>query len=190
MPGLTDAQIAALQGCGANRWKKGDNLDRLYLSVYRLGLRVDKQGGQMWLGNQQIPADYQGAVQNAKVWVDVYTGEIGSRLGPTPKPLPDDIRLYYQNILIENAVLFTQQVYKQAEWAEADMQAMSIKTAATKWRKGSLINIGGKQMTVEEVSVEDTPFAGSARMICDARLIIHQFDGRYRRIDLNEKSDE
>lgn len=185
MAELTQDQISALTEAGARRWQKS-GMDRLYLSVYRLGLRIDKQSGSAWWGNQAIPAPYLPAIQEARVWIDVKTGNLGLKLGQAPEPLPDDIRHFYQTVLRQNAKESIEQTLKQAEWSKADHTAMNIKTLALKWRKGQTVTIDGKRLIVEEVSVDDSPFAGSARMICDARLVVRQFDGKFRRVDLNE----
>lgn len=182
---LTEEAIAALIGSGAKRWQK-NGMDRLYLSVYRLGLRIDKRDGSAWWGNEAIPANYLSAVKDSHIWVDAKTGILNIRLGTTPDPLPGDIRKYYQTVIRQNANEFIERAYRQAEWERADHNAMSIKTVALKWRKGQIVTIDDKRMIVEDVGVDDGPFSGSARMICDARLVVRQYDGKFRRVDLNE----
>lgn len=185
MAALTADQATALINNGAKRWQKS-GMDRLYFSVYRLGLRIDKHEGSAWWGNEAIPANYLPAVKDSHVWVDAKTGILNIRLGTMAEPLPADIRKYYQTVIRQSANEFIERAYKQAEWEKADHGAMSIKTVALKWRKGQIVTIDDKRMVVEDVGVDDSPFSGSARMACDARLVVRQYDGKFRRVDLNE----
>lgn len=189
MPALTDAQITALTNNGARRWQKS-GMDRIYLSVYLLGLRVDKRSGQAWLAEDPIPVEFLPAIQEARVWIDVKTGNLFTKLGPAPSPLPADAKRYYQTSLRENAKAFIDQSVKQSEWQTAERKTMDIKSAALKWRKGNIVSIDGRQLAIGEISIEDTPFGGGARMTCDARLVVRQFDGKFRRIDLSEISGQ
>jgi hypothetical protein len=185
MPALTPEQISALTSNGARRWQKS-GMDRVYLSVYRLGLRIDKRSGQAWLADDPIPAEFLPAIQGARVWIDAKTGNLFTKMGSAPSPLPADAKRYYQTSLRENAKAFIDQSAKQSEWQTTERKTMDIKSAALKWRKGNIVSIDGRQLAIGEISIEDTPFGGGARMICDARLVVRQFDGKFRRIDLNE----
>ena len=185
MAELTTDQITALTSSGANRWQK-NGMDRLYLAVYRIGFRTDRGTGQAWLANDAIPSDYVGAVKESRVWVDAKTGAVGVRLGKVIPPLPADIASYYETILRENAEKYVEEAFKQAEWEEADRRAMSFKSVSLRLRKGQTLTIGGKRFVIERADTISSPSEDKNHMLCDARLIVSQFDGRYRRIDLNE----
>lgn len=77
--GMTEAQVKALIAKGFNRWTTDDgNHDRLYLDVYNHEGMLNY--GE-WDG-EKIPSSEQRAIKGIKIWIDVKTGKIDSRVIP------------------------------------------------------------------------------------------------------------
>lgn len=158
MAELTADQITTLTNLGARRWQRGD-MDRLYINAH---LYASSPPGDAFVGT--------------KAWVDVKTGLLSVR-GASPEQ-EREARALAEKWLAD--------AYAKVEWLVADRRAKSIKSVALKWRKGNEITIDGKRFVVARADTISSPTEDKNLMLCDARIIVPQYDGRYRRVDLNE----
>lgn len=77
--GMTEAQVKALIAKGFSRWTTDDGKqDRLYLDVYNHEgmLRYGEWDGE------KIPSSEQRAIKGIKIWINVKTGKMDSRVIP------------------------------------------------------------------------------------------------------------
>lgn len=196
MPQLTSDQISALARRGANRWQK-KGMDRIYLNVEALGYHVERDEDgrpRTYLGNEELDLEYVGIALETKVWIDVPTGEVGTRLpmGMFPPNSKRDegtenrILSYYE----QSAKAFLADACEKAEWEAADLRARSLSSAAMKWGKGTVVSIDGHEFTIGRTASLRRPSEDKAAMLGKVRLIVRMFDGTYRRFELVEGPED
>lgn len=166
MAELTAEQITTLTNLGARRWRRGD-MDRLYLNAHIYASRGDASC------DDEATAE---AFRRAKVWVDTRTGRLCVR----------GVSQEHERLIRRNAEQWLSDAYGQVEWQVAEKRAKSIKSVALKWRKGNELTLEGKRFVVVRADTLSSPSEDRSHMLCDVRIIVPQFDGRYRRVDLNE----
>lgn len=183
MMGLTADQITALTNAGARRWQKA-GYDRIYVPIRILGVLHTSQG-DAFFGEEEVPSSCVPPIQNASVWVETATGRLNVRLTGIPEEHADK-RERLTHLIRATAESWLSDRYGEAECLAAERRAKSIQSVALKWRKGNVVMLDGKRLTVVRADTLSSPADDKSPMICDARVIVRKFDGKYRRVDLNE----
>lgn len=80
--GLSDEEIARLEGLGFQRWQKGE-MDRLYINASELGLKYEyhrtaRTISDAWFCGENVSNNDAYAIKDAKTYINVKTGLISS----------------------------------------------------------------------------------------------------------------